>query len=226
MNTGEYLVAGMLTVLFVFGVASFILAPIITRKHYRTLGFVDHGKSPLDSPADSDILEPLATSQLYGGEYKGYIVEQCKAYPKRRRHFTLSKVMRKHNQSRWSVTRLTSKEALPPFCLLPTSEPQTAFIMLGESGVDLEHDSDFQNRYFLRTEVPDSVLPLFTGEIRDFLMEKELISVECVSDTVLIKRSWPEDNIQSRLLGDIKRAVEITAQLSKIYQSEEATPKG
>jgi hypothetical protein len=188
MNNSEYLVLIVLAVFVLFGFGNFIFPPILARRFYRDVGFVDHGKSLLEIPTDSELLKPLAMSHLYRGQHRGHPVEHFKAYPKARRKFTPSKVMRKHNQSRWSVTQLNSGKSLPSFCLLPISEPTTVFLMLNDSGVNLSDDKDIKNRYYLRTAHPEQIKRLITGDIKKFLIARELISIECVNNTVLIKR--------------------------------------
>jgi len=214
MKIGELLVVIMFGVFVLFGVASFIGAPIIARRFYRDIGFLDQGKSTLEIPTESVLLEPVATSHLYRGEYRGQTVEQCQAYPKSRRHFTLSKAMRKHNQSRWSITQVTSEETLPAFCLLPISEAATVFLMLNETSIDLSDDKELENRYFLRTDHPDEIKQLITGDLRQFLLARELISIECVDNSILIKRSWPTEKIRIRLRDEMDCAVDIIDKLT------------
>lgn len=214
MTTGEYLVTLMLAVFVLFGLASFIAAPIVARRFYRDTGFVDHGKSLLEIPSESVLLTPIATSHLYRGEHRGFSLEHCKAYPKNRRAFTLNKVTRKYNQSCWSITHLKSENTLPEFCLLPLSEAATVSLLLDDPGVDLSDDKEFENRYYLRTDHPALIKQLMTGDIRNFLLARELISVECINNSVIIKRIWPAEKLKARLTDEMDCATDIVELLA------------
>ena len=208
MDTSDYLIIAMLAVLLLYGLGNYIAAPILMRRFYRDKLFTDQGPSALESPAESQVLQPLATSNLYKGQHQNRTLEQCKAYPQSRRTFTLSKARRKHNQTRWSVTRLGSEQQLEPFCLLPTADVSTALMMLNDPGVDISEDKEFAHRYHLRCANPERVKLLIFNQMREFLLQKELISVECLDNTLIIKRSWPQEKISKRLLDEINCAVQ------------------
>lgn len=209
MSFGDILVLIVLGAFLLYGVITLIALPIIAKKFYREKNFVDTGKSSLDALDTSDILKPLATNHLYKGEYRGYTIRNAKCHLQKRSLFTFSKLRRKQLQSRWSVTILECEQTIPVFSLLQKTDPQTVMMMLSDPGHDLSVDEEIEKRYLLLTEDPDWVIPLITGEIREFLMNSELASIESLGNALVLKRSWPIERIESSLTGELDCVVSI-----------------
>lgn len=212
MENGELVVLLVLAAFFLYGVANIIAAPILLRKFYRKVGFKKIGRSSLDNPSSSYLLESLASKQLYNGLYRGYKISHAKCFLQRRKALTFSKVKRKQLQSRWSVTLVCSKHRLPEFSLLPKTEPATVLLMLSESSVDLSFDEELDRRYLLRTEHAEPVISLITTDLRSFLLDRELAAIEVVDNRVIIKRAWPTERLKTNLLDEFNAAIIIAEQ--------------
>jgi len=201
MKIEDLIVIALLSVVFIYGLANFVLAPIILRRFYKEHCLSDLGRSTFDIH-DSQLLKPLATNHLYGGIYRNHQLHHAKCFLQQRPRFTFSKHVRKKLQSHWSATILTVEQELPAFTLLPKSEPETIALMLSDPGVDLSHDTELERRYLLRTDHAELITQLLVGDIRELLVGRELLAIEVFNKTVLIRRSWPTEKILSTLLDD------------------------
>lgn len=215
MSISEYLFIFILCAAAVFGIVDFIRARVLLQRFYETLDFTLKGQSDLQSPATSELLTPLKTDRLYSASYRGQQIEHCRAFPLGRGKFTLSKVQRKHNQTLYSVTILRSLHTLPSFCLLPLTSPETMLRMTVERGIELKANEDISNRYYIRSDHPELIEPLGEKNIAKFLLAAELISIECIDNTIIIKRAWPITKIHERLTAELDCAVAINGRLTQ-----------
>lgn len=209
MENDQIFVGLLLGAFLLFGLWDFIYSKIKIRRFYENNNFTDTGVSALSTPEKSDLLHPLKTSHLFTGNFNGSNIEHCCAHSNTRRLFTLSKVKRKHNQVQWAVTRLHSKEDLPYFCVLPKAAPETIALLLRDLGLEFEEHEEFTQRYHVRTDHPDKFKTLLTENNLEFLLQKELISVECIKNTIILKRNWSADHFHERTTAELQFATHI-----------------
>ncbi len=216
MENNTWFVPLLLAVFVLFGIGDFIHSKFRLRRFYRNNNFQDGGKSDLDKPAQSIVLSPLKTSHLYGGVHRGRNIEHCRAHQSTRGTFTLNKIKRRQNQALWSLTRLQSEHNLPSFCVLPKTAPDNMFLLFDGSGTEFEDHEEFNNRYHLRCDEPEKIESLLTDTLADFLMAKELISLECIDNTVIVKRTWPAEHLDLRLTEELDCASTIVDKLAPV----------
>jgi len=215
MESKDLIVVLVLAVFVIYGLANWLLAPIILKRVYKQQGLTDTGKASFDA-YNSVLLEPLATDHLYQGNYQGFQLQHAKCALQHRPRFTLSKHTRKKMQSRWSVTILGTEKNLPAFTLLPKTDPDTIALMLTNPGVDLSRDKELEPRYLLLTDHIESTISLLTGEFKEQLVGRDFPAIEVIDNKVLIKRSWPTERIEQTLVNDFNCAVSIAHKQSQI----------
>lgn len=213
MENNTWVVPLLLAAFVLFGIGDFIHSKFRVRRFYSNKNFEDHGKSDLDQPAQSLILNPLNTTHLYTGEHRGRKIEHCRAHQSTRGKFTLNKLKRRHNQALWSLTRLQSEQSLPSFCVLPKTAPDNMFLLLDDSSIEFENHEEFNNRYNVRCSEPEKIRSLLTETLVDFLMAKEFISLECIDNTVIVKRTWPGEHFDLRFTAELDSACTIVDKL-------------
>lgn len=207
MESEELIVLVILAVFILYGLGTLIAAPLLIRKFYRLAGFDKVSLPPASGVDKSLLLDPLVTGQLYSGNHGGYILLHAKYQLRKTSWLTFSKAKRKQLQARWSVTQLSAKRKLTEFALLPKTDPATVLMMLSVSGEDLSADDKLDQRYLLITDHPEQVLPLLTNEIRDFLLDRELASIEITGSLIVIKRAWPGERIGDSIQAEFDTAV-------------------
>nr|MBX2882839.1 hypothetical protein [Granulosicoccus sp.] len=62
---------------------------------------------------------------------------------------------------------------------------------------------------------PEKIKRLFIGDLREHLLARELISLECVENTLIIKRPWPGESIKNKLQRDLDFSVNVANTLSE-----------
>ena len=101
------------------------------------------------------------------------------------------------------------------FHLMEKTDPNTVMRMLDDPGVDLSADADIEKRYLLKTDETGRIIPLITGNIREFLMDSHLASIESLGNLIVIKRSWPIERLKDSLQAELDCAVTIAETIAE-----------
>jgi len=215
MTTTEYAVATFFIAVALFGIIDAIRTPLIVKRLYRNKRFRDSGKLKLATVSTARILDGMYTEHHYNGT-EGYAgIAQCKAWSVNRRNFTLSKATRKHNRAAWSVTVIDGDYSGLSALVLPTVVPEAiAYVGNGED-IDLRDDVEIANRYHVTTNNAELIRALLADDVREFLLQPDVIFMELTDKQFLIKRSWSAHKTLDRLEEELRIAVEIQKSLSQ-----------
>lgn len=235
MTLKEFLtdpVALLLLAIVAYGLWQTVRTPAAMRRFYRKLQFERHQGGELlsnttlegnatqltagarmqqtaPSLARSTLLSPLATRELYGGEYQQRKLWRCVAYPAARRRFTLSRRQRQRNQARWSMTVYPLATALPEFCARPTNVNDALEYVFDDSNMQFADDDNFNNRYHVLTPRPDQVRELLPPAVRELILKVPATSVESTGDALIIKRVWEAYEIETRMQRELDEVSEL-----------------
>jgi len=128
----------------------------------------------------------------------------------------LSKATRNRNRTAWAITTIKSNKPHPTFLALPTIVPEAvAYIGDGRS-IDFPDDDDIQSRYHITTENPDQIRSVCTGDIRQFLLETEVIFLHQTEHELVLKRRWSADKVTNRLERELNFAVQVHERLGQL----------
>ena len=216
MSLTEYAFVAFFIAIALFSIVDAIRTPLLVKRLYKEKGFSDKGKGELKALSDSMLLEAMYTERLNTGTVQGVEVSQCKAWSVNRRQFTLSKATRNRNRTAWSITTIKSNKPHPTFLALPTIVPEAvAYIGDGRS-IDFPDDDDIQSRYHITTENPDQIRSVCTGDIRQFLLETEVIFLHQTEHELVLKRRWSADKVTNRLERELNFAVQVHERLGQL----------
>lgn len=210
-----------------YGLVQYVVAPFAVKRFYEKRKFTDTGKSKLDDPflQDSILLARLNADHVFAAETQGYRVEQYEAFPETRRKFTMSRVRRKRNQARFTVTVLHSNSALTPFCARPTTVTDAMEYMLDTRNIKFPDDEHFANRLHILAEDHESVRQCMTPIVRNQLTKSEAIALECLAtssggSTLILKRPRDAFDVSDKLTEELESIVQIHQELeAQIVQS-------
>ncbi len=209
-----------------YGVLQYAVTPFAVQRSYRKLGFTDRGKSLLDEPPvrSSIVLATLNTDHLYSGVFNGHQLQQCLAHPETRHKFTMSRVRRKRNQARFTVTTLYSEQRLPSFCARPTTVTDAMEYMLDNRNMVFPEDQNFANRQHVIADDSQAVRRCLTPLVRKHLTGSAAVSLECIEysvngqstggSTLIMKRPREAFDPGDKLLEQLEIVIEIYRELA------------
>lgn len=216
MSLTEYAFLAFFIGIALFSIVDAIRTPLVVKRMYREKELSDNGKGKLEAHSGSMLLEAMYTDSLYSGTVQGVSLSQCKAWSVNRRQFTLSKATRNRNRTAWSITTVKSNKLHPVFVALPTIVPE-AVVYIGDGrNIDFPDDDELQSRYHVTTENPDKVRSAFSGEVRQFLLETEVVFVQQTAHELVLKRKWSTDKVIERLEQELDMAVKLHNRLEEL----------
>lgn len=213
MSVSEYLFIAFFIGIALFTVFEAIRNPLLAKRLYRDINFVDRGKQQLAVLSASELVKGMYTDSLNSGVIDGTTISQCKAWSVNRRQFTLSKASRNRNKAAWSVTVVTGGSPVT-FRALPTIVPEAIAYIGDDASMEFPGDDQLSSRYHVVADQPDQLRSVFTGEIRDFLLESEIIFIEQTATELVLKRKWNDEKIAERLQREMDTAVSLHKRLA------------
>lgn len=215
MTITEYAVAAFFIAVALFGIIDAIRTPLIVKRLYRNKKFRDNGKLKLETVSAARILDGMYTEHHYSGTENYSGISQYKAWSVDRHKFTLSKATRKRNHAAWSVTAIDGDYAGLSCLVLPTVVPEAvAYVGNGED-IDLRDDVEIANRYHVTTNNAELIRTLLAGDVREFLLQPDVIFMELIDKQFVIKRSWSAHKVLDRLEEELLVAAEIQKTLAQ-----------
>jgi len=213
MSLTEYALIAFFIAVVLVSVVDAIRTPLLIKRLYRNRDFSDKGKVPLTEVSNSLLVEELYTENLYTGIVDGVELSQCKAWPLKRRKFTLSKKVRKHNRTPWSMTTVKTNASIPAFLALPTIVPEAVSYIGDGRSIEFPDDEEMESRYHVTTDSPDKVRRALTAEAREFLLRKEIIFIQQTESELVVRRLWSSDKVTERLEMELDIALKLYRQL-------------
>jgi len=214
MITTEYAVAAFFIAIALFGIVDAIRTPLIVRRFYRNKNFSDNGKLTFEPVSAVRILDSMYTERHYSdsGQYPN--IAQFKAWSTNRRKFTLSKATRKRNREAWSVTVIEGEFQGLTSLVLPTVVPEAVAYVGNGEGIDFGDDEQMSSRYHVTTTDAEMIRSLLVNEVREFLLQPDVIFMELTDKQFVIRRSWSAHKVLERLDEELRIATEIQNKLA------------
>ncbi len=203
MTVTEYAIPAFVVLLAIFGIVDMIRTPYIVRRFYQGKSFTDKGKASLEEVTDSNLVLEMYANHVYQKVENGIAIRQFQAWSINRRKFTLSKAARKRNQTAWSITVIDAVEPIAVCTILPTVVPEAIVYITDGRNIDIAEDAQIATRYHVVTEQENIIVPLITQKIRQFLLQSEVVSIECTSKQVVLKRHWAAHQVLDRLQTEL-----------------------
>lgn len=214
MSNTELIAIVVFVAVAAFGIIDAIRTPIIVKRFYRDKKFTEPGRQLLEEVSDSGLLTDMYTDCFYTGSEQGLQVRQCKAWSTKRRQFTLSKKSRKRNQTAWSITVIDAKFLPVTFQALPTIVPEAIGYIGDGRSIEFPGDDKLSNRYHVSTDNAALVRAALVDELRDFLLQTEVVALEVTQDLIVLKRKWAAHLVLERLQNEIDFVVKLHNKLA------------
>lgn len=213
MTVTEYAVAAFFIAVVLFGLIDAIRTPLIVKRFYKDKKFTDKGRQSLEALSGARILDGMYTEHQ-NTSIQGDIC-QFKAWSNHRRKFTLSKAARKRNRTAWSVTIVEGDFSNVSCLILPTVVPEAIAYIGNSEDIDFGDDQDIANRYHVTTEKAELLRSTITGDIREFLLLRDVVFIEVTDSQLVMKRNWTSEKVLDRL----EQELEIAAEMKKFLEA-------
>ena len=215
MTATEYAVGAFFIAVALFGIIDAIRTPLIVKRFYRDRKFRDNGKVTLETITTARILDAMYTEHHYSDSDQHPNIAQFKAWSTNRRNFTLSKATRKRNRAAWSVTVIDGDYEGLSCLVLPTVVPEAVVYVANGKDIDFGDDVQMANRYHITTTDAELIRSVLVDDVREFLLQPDVIFMELTDKHMVIKRSWSAHKVLDRLEEELNVATAIQKSLAK-----------